>query len=65
MEEFERAKVFPENQQRYIEELTRGDARLIASGNLAVATEFSEKRGNPESTLASRVRGASIEDLDN
>ena len=65
IQDFERARVLPENQQRYIEELRRGDARLIASRNYEVATEVSEKRGNPGQTLESRVRGASIEDLDN
>lgn len=65
MKDFARARVLPENKQRYVEELMRGNARLIASSNYAVGIEYSDRRGNPEQTLASRVRGASIEDLDN
>jgi hypothetical protein len=65
MEDFSHARVLPENKQRYIEQLMRGNARLIASSNYTVGIEYTDRRGNPEQTLASRVRGASIEDLDN
>ncbi len=66
MENFERARVLPENQQHYIEELIRDDTRLISSSNYAVAKEYvARKRGNIGEKLASRVRGAGIEDLDN
>ena len=65
MEDFARATVRPENLQRRIEGFMRCDARMIASSNFAVATEFSARRGNPRQTSASRVRGANIEALHN
>ena len=66
MEDFARARILPDNQQRYIEELMRGDARLIASSNYAVAKKYTvSMRGNIGQPWASRVRGASIEDLGN
>ncbi len=65
MEDFERARVLPDNRQRYVEELMKGDARLIASSNYAVATEYIERRGHLMQTMASPVTGASVEDLNN
>ena len=65
LEDFDRARVLPDNRRRYIEELIRDDTRLIASGNYAVATEHTVKRRHPRQSLASRVRGASVEDLSN
>ncbi len=65
--DFERARVLPDDQQRYIEELMKRDARMIASGNYAEVLRLTARRGQPESmqALASRVRGASVEDLGN
>ena len=65
MGDFERARVLPDNQKRYIEELIGGDARLIASSNYAVATDYTERRSHLGQSLVSRVRGASVEDLNN
>ncbi len=65
MKDFERARVLPDNRQRYVEELMRGDARLIASNNYVVVTEYKTRRNLRRPTLAGRVRGASIEDLGN
>ncbi len=67
MRDLERARVLPDNQQRYIEELVRTDARLIASSNYAVVTKYAETRGRPDpvKALTGRVRGASVEDLSN
>lgn len=65
LEDFDRARVLPDNQRRYIEELMRTDARLVASSNYAVATEHTVKRDHPGQSLASRVRGASVEELSN
>lgn len=65
IEDFERARVLPDNQQRYVEEVMKGDARLIASSNYAVATEYIESRGHLMQTMASPVTGASVEDLNN
>ena len=67
MEDFERARVLPDNQQRYIEELMRNDTRLIATSNYAVVTKYIETRGRPDpvKALTSRVRGANVEDLSN
>lgn len=65
--DFERARVLPDDQQRYIEELTKRDARMIASGNYAEVLRLAARRVQPESTqtLASSVRGASVEELGN
>ncbi len=63
--DFERARVLPSDRQRYIKELMRGNARLIATGNYAVAIKYAERRGRPDPVQAfiSRVGGASVEDL--
>ena len=63
--DFERARILPDHRQRYIEELMSGDARLIASNNYSVVTEYATRRKARRQTLAGRVRGASIEDLGN
>ncbi len=65
--DFERARILPGDQQRYIEDLMRGDARMIASGNYAEVLRFAARRVRPESmqALTSSVRGASVEDLGN
>ena len=65
--DFERARVLPDDQQRYIEELTKRDARMIASGNYAEALRLAARQVQPESmqALASSVPGASVEDLGN
>ena len=65
--DFERARVLPDDQQRYIEELMKHDARMIASGNYAEVLRLAARRVQPESmrALASSVRGASVEDLGN
>jgi hypothetical protein len=43
----------------------RGDARLIATGNYAVAVKYAERRGRPDPVQAfiGSVAGASVEDL--
>ncbi len=63
MEDFERARVLPDNQQRYVEELMKGDARLIASSNYAVATEYIERRGHLMQAMASPVPGQALRTL--
>jgi hypothetical protein len=65
--DFERARVLPDDQQRYIEEVMKRDARMIASGNYAEVLRLAARRVQPESlqALASSVRGASVEDLGN
>ena len=65
--DFERARVLPDDQQRYIEELMKRDARMIASGNYAEVLKLAARQVQPESmqALANSVRGASIEDLGN
>jgi len=49
----------------YIKELMRGDARLIATGNYAVAIKYAERRDRPDPLQAfiGRVGGANVEDL--
>ena len=65
--DFERARVPPDDQQRYIEELMKRDARMIASSNYAEVLRLAARRVQPESmqALTSSVRGASVEDLGN
>ena len=64
MEDFQRARVLPANLQRYITERMRGDARLTASNNHAVATRYTaRKRDSIGQSLARRVHGASVEDI--
>ncbi len=65
IEDFARIRVLPDNQQHYIEELKKRDARLVATGNYAVARKLSAKRSQPWQSLANSVRGASVEELGN
>ena len=67
MRDFERCRVLPDNQQRYIKELMRKDTRLMATSNYALITKYTERRGHPDpvEVLTSRIRGASVEDLSN
>ena len=65
--DFERSRVLPDDQQRYIRDFMKSDARIIASGNYAEVLRFVSRRVQPESpqALARSVRGASVEDLGN
>ena len=66
LEDFEHARVLPKQQKRYIQELMKRDARLIATNNYSVARKLSaNRRIDPSQALANSVRGASIEDLGN
>jgi tetratricopeptide (TPR) repeat protein len=65
IEDFARVRVLPDNRQHYIDELKQRDARLIATGNYAVAKKLSAKRAQPWQSLAKSVRGASVEELGN
>jgi hypothetical protein len=63
IEDFERARVLPQHQKRYMEELMMRDPRLIATSNYAVAKKMTAKRKQPWQALASSIRGASVEDI--
>jgi len=65
LEDFDRARVLPDDQLRYVEELKMGNARLMASRNFAVAIEYIDKRSTNKPTMAGAVSGANIEDLNN
>ncbi len=67
MRDFDRSRVLPDNQQRYIEELWGKDTRLVATSNYAVAKKYTETHGRPDpvQALTTPVRGASVEDLSN
>ena len=65
LEDFDRARILPDDQQRYIEELKRGNTRFMASRNFMVAIEYTETRSNNKRTMAGAVTGARIEDLAN
>lgn len=63
MEDFAQARVQPQHQKRYIEELMLRDARLIATSNYATVKKMGGKRDQPWQSLANSIRGASVEDL--
>ena len=63
IEDFEHARVRPQYQKRYVEELMMRDARLIATSNYAVVKKMKTNREQPWQSLANSVRGASVEDL--
>ena len=64
LQDFKRARVLPGNLQHYIEERMQSDARLIANRNYAVVSKYTRgKLGNTGQSLAQRVHGASIEDI--
>ena len=66
MEDFAHARNLPDTQPRYIEEVMRGDAELIANRNYVVAEKYEVSvRDNNGQTMVSQVLGASIEDLGN
>ena len=65
LEDFDRARVRPEDQHRYIEELKLGNTRLMANRNFTIAVEYNEKRSANKRTMAGTVTGAHIEDLVN
>ncbi len=63
MEDFGRVRILPANRQRYFEELTRINARLLASSNYDVAERYAARRVDMGRALANSVVGASVEDL--
>ena len=67
LEDFQRARVLPGNLQNYIEQRMQRDARFIASNNYAVAATQTDdrKRARIGQSLASRVKGASVEEIGN
>jgi len=65
VQDFERARVPPEGRQRYIKELMGSDTRLVAGNNHDIAKEYTGMKQAPGQSLASRVNGASVEDLGN
>lgn len=66
LQDFQRARVLPADRQRYIEERMQSDARLVASRNYTVATRYTAKtRDSGGKVLASRIQGASVEEIIN
>ncbi len=63
LEDFDRIRVIPDNQPRYIEQLMKNDGRLIASRNFALATELIERRSTNKRTMAGDISGANVEDI--
>ena len=61
MEDFARVRVLPAYRQRYFEELTRLEARLLASSNYDVAERYAARRADVGQSLASAVHGASVD----
>jgi hypothetical protein len=65
LEDFERAKGLPGEQQSYIEDLESADTHLIASSNYSVGIRFSVRRAQIGQSLAGIVHGARVEELGN
>ena len=63
LEDFDRVRVLPDDQPRYIAQLKESNSRLIASRNFAVASELIERRRTNKPTMAGAVTGAYIEDI--
>jgi len=66
LQDFKRARVLPGDLQSYVNERMKTDARVIASSNFGVAARYTaKKRDSLSRSLADRVHGAKIEDLEN
>ncbi len=63
LEDFDRVRVLPDDQPRYIEQLTKHDERLAASRNFALATELIESDRTNKPKMAGAVIGANVEDI--
>jgi tetratricopeptide (TPR) repeat protein len=63
LEDFDRVRVLPDDQPRYIEQLKMDDNRLIASRNFALATEIVERRRTNKPTMNGVVNSADIEQI--
>ena len=63
LEDFDRVRVLPDDQPRFIEQLKERNTRLIASRNFAQASEMAAKRRINKPTMAGAVKGANIEDI--
>jgi tetratricopeptide (TPR) repeat protein len=63
LEDFDRVRVLPDDQPRYIEQLKKDDERLIASRNFALATQLIERRRTNKPTMAGAIKGADVEDI--
>ncbi len=63
LEDFDRVRVLPDDQPRYIEQLKEGDTRMVASSNFAQTTVLIERRRTNKPTKAGAVIGAYIEDI--
>jgi tetratricopeptide (TPR) repeat protein len=63
LEDFDRVRVLPDDQPRYIEQLKKDDERLIASRNFALATELIERRRTNKPKMAGAMISAKVEDI--
>lgn len=63
LEDFDRVRVLADDQPRYIEQLKKGDERLIASRNFALATKLIERRRTNEPKMPGAMNGANVEDI--
>ncbi len=63
LEDFDHVRVLADDEPRYIEQLKKGDERLIASRNFALATELIERRRTNEPKIVGAMIGANVEDI--
>ncbi len=64
LNDFGRARVPPDEEDRYIDQLKRSDARFMASSNFLVARKIVEKRSRVTRTMRRNTGGAKIEQFD-
>jgi tetratricopeptide (TPR) repeat protein len=65
LEDFDCARVLPEDQSRYIGQLKSANARFMASRNFAMANAYIARHAINRLTMVGAVTGARIEDLEN
>ena len=63
LEDFDRGRVLPDDQPRYIEQSRESNARFIAGRNFAVTSEIMARRRANEPTMSRIVKGANIEEI--
>ena len=63
LQDFDRVRILPDDQLRYLEDLKRRDSRLMASRNYAVINDYIDSLLANKITNAGLVQGANIEHL--
>lgn len=64
LHDFDRARVPPDEEDQYVEQLMRSDARFMASSNFLVARKIVERRSRVTRTMRRNSTAAEIEQFD-